>query len=190
MCSAMMRVVQLSNVSRAPSAGWFWILAGSLFLSGCYDSHRFQRRASARSKPDCSGQADGSVPPGCPSIDAGSASENCGPDDPAQAEECDPKSSDPNINCGRPTIYQSCSDGVEVCADEPNAKCAAYTQDRTSVFCAPFCKADSDCPRLPGYQAACNLADMKCVEDLPFRDCIAADRGTRSVCVPRASPTP
>lgn len=94
-----------------------------------------------------------------------------------------------------PPAYQAC-DGDPAQCELPNGNCARYTDDRRNAFCAPYCEGAQDCPRIPGYDAACNFAwcavlcddgacpdGMVCVHDSAFIDSTGAKQGRKDVCV-------
>jgi hypothetical protein len=192
-CITDSEVMQLSQFSTRTLFKMFrlqWVLGASLLACACYDSHHDRAKGSVVS-PDCS-VADG----GCERADASAVSPVCGHISAPEPEPCDPN----DAACappGRQALYQSCSGSSDECGDEPNTKCAAYTQLGKNLFCAAYCEDDSACPTLPGFKAACNLAwcallcnhgacpdGMICIADFPFKDCAGRDRGLKSVCVP------
>lgn len=187
---------QLTSAAVLKLSSLVWWMGCLVMSSACYAAHAEVDAPEPEPAPACS-EADGE----CGRPDEQEMAPYCAhPLRPPRIDRCDPGVSDVDRSCARPApqaTYESCATGQDVCSADPDAKCAAYTDNPANSFCAAYCESDDDCPTLPGFKAACNLAwcallcakgrcpdDMVCVRDLHFRDCVAADRGFLSVCVP------
>ena len=167
-----------------------WVVGCSLLAWSCYDSNVRPIVAPADSAADSSLEHE-TDPDRATSNRAGGVS-----------AECDPEAADWSVACAAPggaPLYQGCPGGIRECGEVPNTSCASYTQSSANAFCASYCDVDEDCPRPPGYGAACNFvacallcddgrcpAGMFCVADFAFIDRDGHARGQKSVCVPDA----
>ncbi len=90
--------------------------------------------------------------------------------------------------------YRACTTDAD--CGGADAHCVAIRSDSRSGFCGDFCKEDSSCPTLPGFESACNLAwcsvvcddgtcpsGMVCERDFAAVDFQGEVHGTRDICV-------